>query len=379
MRKIILAFSLLFLLTGHAQEQKVHQISLYNDKNIAIDTDFYIENVYDGRQVKENIGSVYVSMFNSKVSAVFQKPFEEEVRSLLNVLYPKSENKKAVSIRVNELYVTEANADSDSRAKKQKATATVVFDIIEIKEDGKQYITGTFFSTREYMGGDVTKKHPGLITDALKNSFENYKNTKQVYATLIPFSPEENLNAIGLKNGIKEGVYLNYKDVANGHSLSLADYTITKYKEGFCLLNKQTGRLESGFYGFSDGQNFHLNLFRFSTIKYYLKTEIMGDSYFIDEVYEQSLDFSAFNLSYGAMAALGGGIVPALILAGQEDDSEPKKIPLIIERKTGRPTFLTDKYVLNILEANDALRKEYKKTKRTPADKKMIYRKLIGV
>lgn len=378
MKKIVLAISLFFWLSAVAQEQKVHQISLSNEKNTALDNDFYIENVYDGRQVKENIGSVYVSLFNKKVLAVFQKPFEEEVLSLLAVLYPKNENKKAVSIRVNELYVTEGNADSDTRAKKQKATATVVFDIIEKKEDGKQYITGTFFSTKEYMGGDVTKKHAELITDALKNAFENYKNTKQAYVVPIPFNFEENLNANGFNEAIKEGVYLNYKDVFNGHFLSLEHYTITKYKDGFCLLNKETGRLESGFYGFSDGQNFYLNLFRFSTIKYYLKAEVIGDSYFIDEVYEQSLDFTNMSLSYYSLVAFGGGIIPAMIIFGQDNDSEPKKIPLIIERATGRPTLLTDKYVLNMLESDEVLRKEYKKTKRTPADKKMIYMKFIS-
>lgn len=305
MKKIVLVFGLFFWLNANAQEQKVHQISLYNEKNTAVESDFYIENVYDGRQVKENIGTVYVSLFNSKVSAVFQKPFEEEILSLLSVLYPKNENKKPISIRIDQLYVTESNADSDSRAK-QKATATVVFDIVEKKQDGKLYITGTFFSTNEYLGGDVTKKQPELITTALKNSFENYKNTKQAYAMPIPFNPEENTNGDGLQTEIKAGVYLNYKDVSNGHFLNLDDYTITKYKDGFCLLNKETGRLERGFYGFSDGQNFYLNLFQFSTIKYYLKADLIGDSYFIDEVVEQTLDFTSMNLSYAGLYALGG-------------------------------------------------------------------------
>lgn len=85
MKKIVLAISLFFWLSAVAQEQKVHQISLSNEKNTALDNDFYIENVYDGRQVKENIGSVYVSLFNKKVLAVFQKPFEEEVLSLLGL------------------------------------------------------------------------------------------------------------------------------------------------------------------------------------------------------------------------------------------------------------------------------------------------------
>lgn len=377
MKKIVVAFTLLFWLMGNAQEKKVHLISLANEKNTAIEGDFYVENVYDGRQVQENIGTVYVSLFNSKVSADFDKPFVEEVQSLMSVLYPKSENKKAISIRINELYVTEKNADTDNNyVKKQVGSATVVLDVIEKNEDGRFYVTGTFFSTQENTRSDVTKKQAELITAAIRNSFENYKNAKHVYKTPILFTLEESVNSTNSKTEIQKGIYLNYKDVFNGHFLSLEDYTITKYKEGFCLLNNETGRVETGFYGFSDGQNFYINLFRFSEVKYYLKAEIMGENYFIDEVIESNLDFNGFYLAYGSAMALGGGIIPMMILSGNNDDSEPKKIPLVIERKKGTPTLLTDKYVLNMLKSNDLLLKEYKKTKRTPADKKMIYKKL---
>jgi hypothetical protein len=375
MKKIILVFNLFFLLMGYAQERKVHLISLSNEKNVAIDSDFYIEKVYDGRQIKENVGTVYVSLFNSKVSADFEKPFTEELQSLFVVLYPKSESKKGISIRINELYVTEMNADTDNKLKTQTGSATVVLDIIEKKEDGKEYITGTFFSSKEETRGDVTKKHGELITKAIRNSFENYKNTKQAYKTPMPFNPEASIEVA--KPEIKAGVYLNYQDVFNGRFLSLDEYTITKYKEGFCLLSNATGRVENGFYGFSDGKNFYLNLFQFSKIKYYLKAEIMGNHYFIDEVAERNLDFNSFYLAYGSAIAFGGGIIPMMIIDGN-NDSEPKKIPLVIERIKGTPTFLTDKYVLNMLQSDEVLLKEYKKTKRTPADKKAIYKRLYN-
>ncbi|UPT69357.1 MAG: hypothetical protein M0D53_08990 [Flavobacterium sp. JAD_PAG50586_2] len=328
MKKIVVAFTLFFLLMGHAQEKKVHLISLDNEKNTATEGDFYVENVYDGRQVKENIGTVYVSLFNSKVSADFEKPFVEEVQSLMSVLYPKSENKKEISIRINELYVTEKNADTDNNyVKKQTGSATVVLDVIEKNEDGRLYITGTFFSTQENTRSDVTKKQAGLITEAIRNSFENYKNSKNIYKTPILFTLEESVNSTNSKTEIQTGIYLNYKDVLNGHFLSLDDYTITKYKEGFCLLNNATGRVETGFYGFSDGKNFYINLFRFSEVKYYLKAEIMGENYFIDEVIESNLDFNGFYLAYGSAMAVGGGIIPMMILSGNNDDSEPKKSP----------------------------------------------------
>lgn len=78
------------------------------------------------------------------------------------------------------------------------------------------------------------------------------------------------------------------------------------------------------------------------------------------------------------MVAMGGGLLPVLIFSGS-GSSEPQRIPLVIERTTGMPTFLTDKYVINMLESNPVLLKEYKKTKRTPADKKMIYKKFYNL
>lgn len=118
MKKIAIGFCFFFCAISFAQEKKVHLISLANEKNTAIDCDFYIEKIYDGRQVKENIGTVYVSLFNSKVSANFEKPLTDELQSLLAVLYPKKESKRAISIRINELYVTESSADTDNNFKK---------------------------------------------------------------------------------------------------------------------------------------------------------------------------------------------------------------------------------------------------------------------
>ncbi|MGL2965698.1 hypothetical protein [Flavobacterium sp. XGLA_31] len=373
MKKGILGFCLFFIFTAYAQENEVHLISLANDKNTAIDSDFYIENVYDGRQIKENIGTVYVSLFNNKVSANFQKPFTEELASLFAVLYPKKENKKAVSVRINELYVTETNNTNENN--KELGSATVVLDIIEKGSDGKDYIVGTYFSNREDTRTDVTKLHPVLITAAIKNTFENYKNSKQVYKEPIPFFQEEPVDVNNTQ--IKAGVYLNYKDVFNQHSLSLDDYTITKYKEGFCLLNKTTGRVETGFYGFSDGQHFYINLFQFSTVRYYLKTELLGANYFIDEVVENNLDIKGYYATYAGLIGGAGGVLVMTLIngGGGSSSSEINTIPLIIERVSGAPTFLTDKYVLQMLEPNKTLLKEYKKTKRTPADKKMFYKK----
>ena len=48
-----------------------HKISLKDKNDRALEFNFYIENVYDERQFKENIGTVQKGGFNRKVLANF--------------------------------------------------------------------------------------------------------------------------------------------------------------------------------------------------------------------------------------------------------------------------------------------------------------------
>lgn len=131
---------------------------------------------------------------------------------------------------------------------------------------------------------------------------------------------------------IKEGVYLNYIDVFNQNFLSLENYSITKYQDKYCLLSNKSGRIETNFYGFSDGQSFYINLFRFSTVKVYAKTEIMGDYYFIDEVHNNEFDFSELRAGFGFLGML---VFP---------DPSELKLPLLIDRFTGFPVFFVQQF-----------------------------------
>lgn len=121
---------------------------------------------------------------------------------------------------------------------------------------------------------------------------------------------------------IDKGIYLSYTDVFIGNLLNMDNYTITKYQEGNCLLNHKTGMVENSYYGFSDGMSFYLNVSRYSTIKCYLRTEILGDNYYIDEVNYHSTDFSF-------LKAQG---VSALVLF---PDLNPSTVPLVVNRFNG--------------------------------------------
>jgi hypothetical protein len=116
-------------------------------------------------------------------------------------------------------------------------------------------------------------------------------------------------------------------DRSFGKVLDFDDYTTTKYQEGNCLLNNHTGRFETKFFGFSDGLSLYINSSRYSTVRFYFKTEVMGDYYFINEVRTNTIDFSAIRSSFGLLGMLS------------TPDSSESSVPLLIDRFTGVPIF----------------------------------------
>ena len=170
-----------------------------------------------------------------------------------------------------------------------------------------------------------------------------------------------------MPNDIKEGVYVNYMDLFEGKSLNLEAFTVTSYDGRKCLLNNKTGKLENSFYGFNDGQSFYINLFRFSVVKLYAKTEVMGDYYFIDSIKTNSVDYAAIAVLYG------GGLASLLF-----PDLNETEVPLLLDRVSGVPVLLTNKYMVNLLSANKELLKEYRRTSRAAADKKVFYKKYFN-
>lgn len=91
-----LFISVLFVSISYAQNDSRYYVSLDNGCNGEIESGFYINKIYDGRQVKDNIGTVQKSLFNTKVLADFRKPFVDELQSFLSICYPKREGKKII-------------------------------------------------------------------------------------------------------------------------------------------------------------------------------------------------------------------------------------------------------------------------------------------
>ncbi|KDN54249.1 DUF6563 family protein [Flavobacterium seoulense] len=353
--KLTLLF-VVFTTLVFSQTDDLHKISLKDKKDVALDYAFSVENVIDGRQFKHNIGTVQKGAFNRKVLADFETSLPEEFLSYFAVICPKKDNKPAIVVRINDLYVSEL-----TRAFSETGYATVVIDVIEIK-NGVSYVVGTYTASTESNGVDVTNKHDERLKSVIQQCLNDYVKTSEkdktniVYDSALITTVNEKTFSVP-----KKGVYLSYSDVFNDKPISDNNFEISNKNDKFYLINKKSNEKELNYYGFSDGDVFYINVSKYANSKYYAKTEIIADKYFIENVvYNQA--------NANAMAAMFG-LVGALIATSDTS------VPMLIDCNTGQPSFLSKSEIKIMLGRYPELLKEYKKSDKTNSDIKNILTK----
>ena len=334
-----------------------HKVSLKDKKDKAVGFNFYVENVYDGRQFKENIGTVQKGGFNRKVLANFEKPLPVEFFDYLAVICPSDGGKSKISIRINDLYVSEL-----TRAMSETGYATVAIDVIETK-DTVDYVVGSYSASTESNGMDVTGTHDERLKTVLQECLTNYMKTSEKDKTAILYDNNISIKNKSIADVPSRGVYMNYADVLNDKPISIADYEITNKKDRFYLLNKLSRSEESNYYGFSDGQDFYINVSKYASVKYYAKTEIISGKYYIENVFYNSNNAIAM----GAMF----GLIGVAIAASTSDGS----IPMLIDSYTGQPSFLSNSEMKVMLSTHPELLKEFRDGNKSSLAKKEILKK----
>jgi len=351
MKKVIAVLLFLNTFCGFSQSEiKYHKISLEDKNDTPIGLNFSIFKVYDGRQFKENIGIVQKGPFNKKVLANFEKPLEEEISNYLSVILPSAN--KNIAIRINDLYVSEY-----TKAFSEVGFATIVLDVIE-KKDSLNYIVGTYSFTAEGNGVDVTEKHDKRLKEALVQIMTEYKNTSQGKKTQIVFDSIQVIANRNLVGTPKKGIYLTFADVLNGKPFT-EDFNYSNKNEKFYVLDA-SGKDKSNYFGFSDGENFYINVSKYANGKFYAKTSVIGNKYFVENV--------AYDPNNAVVAGAMFGIVGVLVAssAGTGD------VPMLIDCYSGQPIFLSNSEIKVMLKPYPDLYKEYKVGKKRNEDIKDI-------
>ena len=358
MTKFFIVLCIAFSVSSFSQNRsEIHKISLKDERDTALDFNFYVENVYDGRQFKENIGTVQKGGFNRKVLADFEQSLVEDLSDYLTIICPKDDTKSSISIRVNDLYISEL-----TRAMSETGYATIAIDIIE-NQNGVNYVVGSYNASAESNGMDVTRRHDERIKKGLIECLTKYRNATDSEKIAVTFIANEVTKNKTILEAPAKGLYFTYVDVLNNKPLDDSAFKITNKRERFYLFNESTKLSESNYYGFSDGLNFYVNVAKYANSPYYAKSEIIGGKYFIEDVVYNSNNAIAM----GAMFGLLG-----VAIASATSDSS---IPMMIDCYTGQPLFLSNAEMKVFLSSNSELLREFKNSDKTSASKKQILKK----
>lgn len=332
-----------------------HLISLEDKDDVPLEYRFYVVNVYDGRQYKDNIGTVQKSIMNSTVLARFEKPFETEIGDYLLKAFPKKDGAEPISLRINDLYVSER-----TEASAEFGYATVVADIV-VQENGQDYIVATYSATIEGEAMDVTAKHDERIKKALVKCIAKHEVALPEDLVKVAFNPDAPVAQKKNFSEIAKGVYISSSDIVNEKPLDSENFYLKNEKEKYYIVNKVNGRKAEDYFAYCDGESVYVNVSRYAESKYYAKADIVGGRYYLDNIVYNPINTDFMLKTFGLI----GGVV------SRRDDY----CPMLLDPYSGQPFFLSHREIKTMLEPQADLLKEYKEGNKNSNTVKGVLRK----
>lgn len=274
---MVLFYRLLFLVTfiGHsafAQSTftKHHTLDLSKQTLPDLPKSFYIDKVFDSRLVKQSVGEVQLGILNSKASAVFNTPLEQELQQFISFHHPKQENQKPVILRINKLWISE-----NTTLNSETGSTELLVDFI-YQQDSIFYKVYSASNITTYQGLDVTKKHEQKIAQALMECMSKFavQDFEKLLASAEVLAPEQ-VNATYSKETVVQNYpILQATNFTKGIYQTLDEFrnNAPSFTTGYELKEQVRGRLmpvattEDGkkknikaAWGFTDGNNLFIN------------------------------------------------------------------------------------------------------------------------
>lgn len=325
MNKTYTLLLLLILCTTGAFAQ-TYTLDISKAKIPALLDGYYIEEVIDGRVVKNSIGVVQRSILNNKVPAVFAAPLEKELLNFITSQQPAQSGKIPIILRVNKLWISEFTTTNS-----ESGTAELRVDFI-YKQDSvykKLYSTIVFHTQK---GLEVTGKHDDNIAQVIGKCFQQFNandfdvmlsqaenlSLQQLSASYVDKTTAKVYPILQVKSTYKKGIYITLEEFRNNEPSITSNFEI-KHRSGFDqvmvgggdaipVLVSDDGKLTKikNAWGFTDG----VNLYMRTGEGYYPLVLIDGEFKFMGP--------PANNNGSAAIAAgaVTGGVVGGLIAGG---------------------------------------------------------------
>lgn len=350
------------LMVGQKQDRFLISLKDKKDKPMPY-FNFYFDKVYDKRQIRDNIGTIQKGIANSRKLADLDKPLADAFGEYFGKVLPQKEGARKLSICFYDLFVGE---QTDYAGNEETGLAVVVVDFVEEK-DGKLYTIGRFAETaRGKSGWDITASHDDRIKEAMVRCFNAFNNLDKEKELRLTFDPVIPTAALGSENPAK-GIYISFADALNSNPADTEFYT--EEKDGKFLLFSEPRRVPlNGYYGFSDGKDFYINLGKYAGDNLFYRAEVIGPKYFV--------------FMPNRSKELLVRIAPVVLVGGAElaDAVIDDEIPVIVDRVSGEMQVIDEAQMKKILTAEPEIWENYKKSPRDiPARKaalKELYEKM---
>ncbi|QYA25056.1 hypothetical protein G3I01_05875 [Gramella sp. MT6] len=350
-------FCLLILVFGFGNitaQEKMHLITLKPEADLNFE--FFVTEVQDARQNKGNIGVAQTGLMNKQVPANFSEDFSLHLKAYLNSILPEKQSAQPLIVKVHKLYISERTA-----AMSELGSCEVSVEFLK-SENGKLYSFGTFQSSVEGKGMDVTPKHDDRIKEAINNCINKFTSSNWQNSEIAqePSEPEDK-NEFDSKETLKAGLYFDFEDLVNNSPKQDLPYRtkriLKNYKsEHFQVLQQEKNKRVKNLFGYSDGENVYLNATRYTQSEYFIKSKFIGRYIYFEDQYSSPSATAAFGLIGAAVSNRHTGIV--------------------LDTKTGITTVLNNKSMESLLKDYPELLNEYNRSKKTVEDDRKMIEKI---
>jgi len=349
--------------TIHSQNE--HIIKLKPSKIEFENRHFFIAQVLDKRPNKSRIGAVLTG--SEIIKANFSQPFTVELHHVFDMMAPYQSSNIPLTVVINSFSIqehTEAGAN----------VGTTALEVEVFYYQDSLNSLATIHAKKFKKAGDVTRKHPKIILEALEDCLQQINK--------IALEDQQVVQNYGFNlHNIKTGIYNSASAFLTNKPLEGISYKIIKKDivgkyDHFKLDFKDKSKKIKNVYAVYDKGDIYLNAAQYtapnkSTINYFVKAELTGAYiYFEDRV--SSLRRSGVGvgvgIASGAIAGLVGGAVVGL--------ASIKKMGFVLNTKSGELLPLTRETLVELLQDYPQLKFAYNQSKRKIKEKKEVIQQL---
>lgn len=330
LKRIVFIVFLLTLNVTYCQSN-YHIISLLpiEQEDAVEHVNFYVSKVIDNRSYKDNIGIAQKGVFNKKVLSVFENPFEDELMAYLNIVFPSSTTMQPITVRINQLLISEHTG-----ALKETGKATVSLDILVFKNNGYHFM-GSFSAYSESNGVDVTGKHDDRIRQVLKDCLLqfNLSDTKTIDNRVV--SLVNTSYPILLSEDLKNGFFTSFSELYANMPFedSLIKFKNSKQGSNKLFLEDRDHK-RALYYAFSNGENIYINASNYSGEKHFVKTEFVDNYLLFNDTFVNQDKVMGMSFAFGVLGVLASNEqthVLLNLLNGQYHKIDSYKIRLLLK------------------------------------------------